>query len=195
MCQLTLGFADGVRGAVTRGSKNPLWFGLSGRLKQLRLEADIPAMTLGNIAGVASTTAWRIERDESRPGIDVVEKIAIALGVAPCWLAFGADGEETFQQKIPRLVAQPPMPRPEPVDMVTASAFAGCGERLRLAREAKQLSMRDVAKAAGLSPQAVSLVEAGKLCPRVDTCEAMAVALDVAPCWLAYGVGRGPIAN
>lgn len=193
--QLPLFPGDAVGVPVTRGSKNPLWLGLADRLRRLRLQADVSALTLSALAGISDKTSTRIERGVGLPGIDVIEKIALALGVEPCWLGFGNDGEEPFQQKIPRLVSGPELPRPSITDRVNAQAFLGCGERLRVARLAKGLSMRDVARAAEVSVQAVSAMEAGRICPRVDTCERLAVALDVAPCWLAYGVGRGPIAN
>lgn len=193
--QLSLFSPDGVVGLVTRGSKNPLWFGLAGRLKRAREEADLPAQTIGNLAGVAHQASTRLEREESIPGIDLVEKIAIALGIPPCWLAFGVDGDEPFQQKIPRLVRPPNPPAPAPGQEPEPLACLGCGERLRAGRTAAGLTMRDVARAAEISVQAVSLIESGKVCPKVDTCERLAVALDVAPCWLAYGVGRGPVIN
>ena len=47
--------------------------------------------------------------------------------------------------------------------------------------------MRALAKAADVSYQAVLYTESGQTVPRVDTIEAIAVALDVAPGWLAYG--------
>lgn len=193
--QLSLFSADGVVGLVTRGSKNPLWFGLGNRLKRARVAADLPAQTIGNLAGVAHQATTRLEREESIPGIDLVEKIALALGVPPCWLAFGVDGEEPFQQKVPRLVRPPGPPVPVPGQEPEPLACITCGERLRVARTAAGLSMRDVGRAAKLSVQAISLIELGRVCPKVDTCERVAVALDVAPCWLAYGVGRGPVVN
>jgi transcriptional regulator with XRE-family HTH domain len=193
--QLSLFTPDGVVGLVTRGSKNPLWFGLAGRLKRAREHADLPAQTIGNMAGVAHQATTRLEREESVPGIDLVEKIAIALGIPPCWLAFGVDGEEPFQQKVARLVRPTGEPMPVPGQEPAPLACTGCGERLRVARTAGGLSMRDVGRAAEVSVQAISLIELGRVCPKVDTCERIAVALDVAPCWLAYGVGRGPVVN
>lgn len=193
--QLPLLPAADVRAPVTRGSKNPLWLGLPKRLRQLRSQADISALTLANAAGISNKTSTRIERGLGLPGIDVVEKIALALGVEPCWLAFGRDGEEPFQQKIPRLVEGSPPPLPIVAEQVQAQAYRGCGDRLRVAREVKGLSMREAARAAQVSPQAVSAMESGRICPRVDTCERLAVAVDVAPCWLAFGVGKGPVPN
>ncbi len=161
----------------------------------MREEAGLPALTLGNLAGVAHSTPHRLEQGSSVPTISVVERLAMALGVEPCWLAFGADGEEPFRLKIPRLLPAGTPPSPQPVERIEADAHRGCGDRLAAAREARGLSMRQLARAAQLSPQTVSAVESGRVGLRLDNCEALAVALDVAPCWLAYGVGRGPIAN
>lgn len=50
--------------------------------------------------------------------------------------------------------------------------------------------MRELALAAGVSGQTVSITEAGGTVPLVSNCEALAVALDVSPGWLAFGVGE-----
>lgn len=193
--QLALFPTEGVRVPVTRGLKNPLWFGVSDRLKRLREEAGLPALTLGNLAGVAHSTPHRLEQGTSVPTISVIERLAMALGVEPCWLAFGSDGEEPFRLKIPRLITPQGRPTPLPAEGTAADAHKGCGERLEAARQVRGLSMRQLARAAQLSPQTVSAVESGRVGLRLDNCEALAVALDVAPCWLAYGVGRGPVVN
>ena len=43
--------------------------------------------------------------------------------------------------------------------------------------------------------QAISLMESGRAFPAWIAAEALATALAVAPCWLAYGVGRGPASD
>lgn len=188
-------FTDGVSSAVTSGRKNPLWFGVSKRLARVREQAGLSMLGASKLAGLTAS-GWRyIEIDERVPLINTVEKIALSLGVAPCWLAFGEDGDSPFQQKIPRLGMEPstdPVPAPQ---VAEASAYLGLGQRLKTARKAKAVSMRELARQVGLSVNAVSLLEAGTGIPRVDNCEALALALDVAPCWLAFGVGRGPALN
>jgi transcriptional regulator with XRE-family HTH domain len=59
----------------------------------------------------------------------------------------------------------------------------------------KGLTLRAVASAAGVSPQSILLIEKGESEPRISTVEEIAVALDVAPGWLAYGEGEGPEAG
>jgi transcriptional regulator with XRE-family HTH domain len=182
----------GVRQRVTRGSKNPLWFGLADRLRKTRERAGLSGAAADQLARAGF---WLIENERQIPLISTVEKIAASLGVPPCWLAFGSDGEAPFRQKILRTDEAVPPPAPEPGERLSPGTCEGVGDRLRVARQAAGMSMRELARRAELSVNAVSLIEAGRGTPRVDNCEALAVALDVAPCWLAYGVGRGPIAN
>lgn len=53
------------------------------------------------------------------------------------------------------------------------------GDALRLAREAAGMSMRQLAEAAGVSANTVSLIEAGRSAPRADVLKALAKALGV----------------
>lgn len=80
-------------------------------------------------------------------------------------------------------------PTPVPDRREPAGLYKAVGERCKQAREARSLSLRAVAKAAGISAQSLLLTESGETVPLVSTCEALAVALDVSPCWLAYGYG------
>jgi len=57
-------------------------------------------------------------------------------------------------------------------------------ERLKGARKAKGLSLTDVAKGAGLHPQAVARAERADTDPRVSTFAAIAQALGVPSCEL-----------
>jgi transcriptional regulator with XRE-family HTH domain len=187
---------DGVSSRVTSGRKNPLWFGFAKRLLRTREAAGLSVLAASKLAGM-SHSGWRfVEIEQCVPCINTVEKIALSLGVAPCWLGFGNDGEEPFQQKIPRLGSDDPSaPSPEPEKVIQATAYMGFPARLTNARKAKDISMRELSRRADMSVNAVSLLEGGKTIPRVDNCEALALALDVAPCWLAFGVGRGPALN
>lgn len=55
------------------------------------------------------------------------------------------------------------------------------GSRVRAAREARHMSMSDLARAAGLSPGAVSRLERGERAPGAATLAAIAKALGVEP--------------
>ena len=63
------------------------------------------------------------------------------------------------------------------------------GARLFEARNAAGLTLRALAEQAGISHTAVNGIEKGHQIPAADTIEALAQALGVSPCWLAYGIG------
>ncbi len=186
---------DGINSGVTRGKKNPLWFGLAARLQKMRAETGLSMDDLSALAGCGNSVIHWIESGKNAR-IDTVEKIALSLGVPVCWLAFGSDGEEPFRQKIIRGGSgAPDQPSPEPEAAAQATAHLGLSQRLQVARKAAAISMRELSRRAELSVNAISLLENGTGIPRIDNCEALALALDVAPCWLAFGVGRGPALN
>lgn len=66
---------------------------------------------------------------------------------------------------------------------------AAVSERLKLKRDQLGLSLRQLSEAAGVSFETIRKIETGKAIPKVDTCERIAIALGVSPCWLAFGVG------
>ena len=172
---------------VTQGRKNPLWMGLAIRLGRLRGRSDVSQNWLAKETLVASPIVSRIESSTTRPKIDTVERLAAGLGVSPIYLAFGPEGTEPFRLKTPAYLKCDDEPQPQPGAGVFASRYTGCAERLRSSRERLGLSLRELAAAATVSYQAVLNTESGQTVPRVDTIEAIAVALDVAPGWLAYG--------
>lgn len=184
----------GVFDDVARGRKNPLWQGLADRLKRLRDRAGLTQAEVGNASGCGGSAIHFIEAGR-RPGVDTLARIAAALNVPACWLAFGADGDEPFREKIKRPKPPPAAPLAELLDAKDVVAIEGLPERLAAARQAARLSMRELGRQAELSVNAISLLESGHSVPRVDSCEALARALHVAPCWLAYGVGRGPVVS
>lgn len=176
---------------VTSGKKNPLWYTLPGRLKLGRTQCGASSRTIALAAGLTPSTATRMENGEVTPQIDTVEKIAKAIGVQPCWLAFGYDGDKPFREKVSR-----PDKSHTDIKLITAedaTNSALVGKRLQYRRKALNLSLRQVGTAAGISYQTVNLIECGEAVPKVDSLHRLAIALDVAPCWLAYGVGDPPI--
>lgn len=176
---------------VTSGRKNPLWCKLPERLKSALESRGLNATEIGRRAGVHSTTTTRIERGERTPQIDTVERIARALDVEPCWLAFGFDGGKPFNLK--SKVTRPETDVPDICTGGLTTAYLGVAKRLSERRSALGLSLRQVGTAAGISYQTVNLIECGEAVPKVDSLHRLAIALDVAPCWLAYGVGDPPI--
>ncbi len=69
------------------------------------------------------------------------------------------------------------------------------GERVALAREARDLSQTALANAADLSQTAVSKIERGKIAPEPATLARLADALTVSVRWLRDGEGPGPIVD
>ena len=65
--------------------------------------------------------------------------------------------------------------------------FSLCGERIRQVREQHGFTLRHLAGYADVSYQTILYAETSATVPNIETVEAIAVALDVPPCWLAYG--------
>lgn len=128
-----------------------------------------------------------LENGQRMMEIDTIEQLAKALSVSPSWLAFGPEGLLPFRQKRPRTEPSP-IPLPKLVELKTrATQYEGCPERLLMTRELLGLSYRALERASGISNQAIQNTETRTTVPKVQTLEAIAVALDVAPGWLAYG--------
>lgn len=156
---------------MIRGRKNPLHFGFAERLRRRRKSAALTAGGLAAAAGLGRNSLYGLELGERIPRVDTVELLADALRVSPCWLAFGIDLEWT-QVNVRR-----------------------CGElpqRLRQARTGRALSSRALGRDSRTSDTTVRLTETGETIPTVAKVEAMATALGVSPCWLAFGVGLPP---
>lgn len=174
---------------MVKGVKNPLCWGYGSRLSQLVTGVFSQKET----AAAAATTAATVSRGEggaNTPRVSTVSSLANALGVSPTWLAYGTQGGLPFRQRRPVVPFEPPMPalaaRP------ASTACADLAQRLTAARTQQGLSLRKLGAAAGMSAQAVLLIERGDSNPLISTVEALAVALDVAPGWLAFGEGEGP---
>lgn len=76
------------------------------------------------------------------------------------------------------------------VDLPSILGGMNLGERLKLAREMRGLSQVALAKAVGVSPQAISLIENGMSKGlRPENLVAAADALEIRVCWLATGIG------
>lgn len=176
---------------VAQGRKNPLWMGLPDRLSRIRKKAGLSPRQVALLSNVGKNLPNLIENGVNRPGIDIVERIAAGLGVPVGWLAYGWEGFAHFQKK----AAHPVIPYDEPEPGVGNSTFGerflGCGKRLRFVREQMGLTLRELEILASdekkVSHASFSLIENGAMVPRVNTLEAIAHALRVPPCWLAYG--------
>lgn len=139
-------------------------------MRRARKAAGMSFERLASVAGLSSgITAFHVERTSGHvPRIDTVEKIATALALSPGFLAFGMAG-----------------------DCAPASTLRAdeVGARLRSVRMDRGLTMRALARLAGLTDTAVRTTENGDTVPTLATVEAFADALNLSPAWLAFGVG------
>lgn len=184
---------------MVRGRKNPLYEAIRRRLQGVRRITDASSELLADVGGPCASTIRTIQRGEVTPRIDTIEKIAASIGVSPCWLAYGDDGSGPFRQKISRVgdqlagkrAGQLPAPAgPQPYEDLAK----GCGGRLADLRKSAGLSLRELAEQCGISFETIRNIESGTSVPKVDSIFQIAVALDCAPCWLAYGIGTKPAA-
>lgn len=173
---------------VSQGRKNPLWMGLPQRLRGARKLAGLSQRQLAELADLDNAVLSRTEAHATSPTIATVEKLAAGLGISASWLAYGHEGGLPFRQKHERPAQPYRDPVPQPGAGIFGELHQQCGQRMRQAREQSGFSLRQVAEAAMLSYQAVLYTENGTTVPKVDTVEAIAVALDVPPAWLAYGI-------
>ena len=72
---------------------------------------------------------------------------------------------------------------------MTNSTFAS---RLAQAREAVGMSLQGLADASGTSHSSVRIWLAGRAEPSIGNSAKLAAALNVSPCWLAYGCNCSP---
>lgn len=182
-----------VDSGVTSGVKAPLHLKFPMRLRELLDMADRSQAIVGNLAGVNQVTVSLWETSKQLPRVDRCERIALALSVKPSWLAYGPEGAMRFRQRrsLPPGARLHPLPILRPATEIPLGS-AGLPARLRSAREALGLSLRALGAAAGTSGQGIMIIERGDVLPGINTVEALAVALDVAPGWLAFGDGEGP---
>ncbi len=166
-----------LREIVVRGRRNPLHFTIARRLKKAREARAWSSRKLALAAGLAEDTSLAIEMKGRVPYLDTIERLALALGLSPSFLAYGVEMD-----------SPPPLPGGE-------LRSAGCGARLEKLREHRGLSKLALGERAGIAGSALFPIETGRVSPSVATIEAVATALDVSPCWLAFGEGASPLVN
>lgn len=182
-------------GAVPHGHKNPLWLGLASRLSLARCSLNAAGEHVALAAGLSRRTSNQVEDERHVPRIGTVERLAVALGASPSWLAFGHEGVLRFRERRPRSPLPPDVPEFRLAERPFPALHEAMGARLQMARQHKGLSLRALAAKAGISHQGVAFIEAGTTEARISVVEAIAKALDVAPGWLAFGEGEGPEAE
>lgn len=118
--------------------------------------------------GMTAGSAWSLEAGGRIPRVDTVEKLAKVLCVSPCWLAYGIAPA---------------------CELELGSLSAGLPERLLQIRGERGFSRRELGRLSGTSDNFVQMTETGATVPNIAKVEALAKALQVSPCWLAYGIG------
>lgn len=63
--------------------------GIHQRLFQARERAQLTVRALAEAAKVSTTTIVDTEHGRRVPGADTLERLAVALHIEPCWLAYG----------------------------------------------------------------------------------------------------------
>ena len=175
---------------MVRGRRNPLYLGFPARLRKARRERKLSCRRLAEMAGLSGPLIRGIEVGGVVAGTDTAERIAEALQISPSALVYGIEAPY-----VPVSKGEVPASLLEAIGL-QASDLAGeylraqsISIRLMLAREARGLSARKLAAAAGLSHTALGHIERGRRIPSVATAEQLAKALQMSPAWLAYDEG------
>lgn len=68
---------------------------IGARLKLAREHAELTHRALAALANVATATLSELEgQARHEPGADMIARLARALGVSACWLAYGDEDKE-----------------------------------------------------------------------------------------------------
>ncbi|MGE5553441.1 MAG: helix-turn-helix domain-containing protein [Betaproteobacteria bacterium] len=128
-------------------------------IRQEREERGWTLQQLAERAGVSVSYLSEIEQGKKRPSLKVARRLSQALGLPPTVIFTG----------------------PPPEESGGAPAQLSLGNRLRLAREARELTLDAVAQKVGISASYLSQIERDLAAPAVSTLQALAEALQVAP--------------
>ncbi len=161
-----------IPGSVVRGRKNPLYVGFARRLRSARKAAELNGAALSAAAGMSHNAVAQLETGARVPRLDTVAKLAKALAVSPCWLAFGVE-----------------LPCEQAADL----AARAIGERLLMIRRERSLSRRELGRLSGTSDNFVQTTEAATTVTSIAGVEQLAKTLNVSVCWLAFGIGRAEL--
>lgn len=170
--QCSQGCADLVASLVVQGRRNPLHTDFALRLARAREAAGMTGAGLSVAIGMHRAAASGLERGGRVPRVDTVEKLAKALGVSPCYLAYGVEL---------------PCPRH------TGTRFSDMPQRLSVIRQERGLSRLELGRLSATSHTFVRMTETGTTVPNIAKVEQLAKALNVSVCWLAYGIGSAEL--
>lgn len=131
----------------------------SSAVRREREERGWTLQQLAERAGLSVSYLSEIEQGKKRPSLKVARRLSQTLGLPPTAIFTGP----------------PPEERSGTADRVTL------GARLRLAREARELTLETVAQKVGISASYLSQVERELATPAISTLRRLAEALQVAP--------------
>ena len=69
------------------------------RLLEARTALGLTMDQLAKKAGVDQTTISKVETGRNRPAAHTVERLALAMGIDPCWLTYGTGTKPEFKNK------------------------------------------------------------------------------------------------
>ncbi len=154
---------------MVQGKADPKHQKFPERLRRARKAANMNGVALSLAVEMSRNTASQLERSGRVPRLDTVEKLAKALNMSPCLLAYGIEA---------------------PCDDSAGSLSDGLPARLAQLRQERGLSHRELGRLSGTSHNFVRDTESGISVPTIANVETLAAALKVRVCWLAYGVGQ-----
>lgn len=131
-------------------------------LKRYREQKGLTQRELADRAGVSASYVNEIENGRKRPSLRVLNRIAAELGV-PAGVLVGRLGQVSGRSEGENY----------------ASDGLTMGDKLRLARLERGLTLTQLASETGLSPSHLSDIERGHAIPAVETLSAIAAALRV----------------
>lgn len=140
----------------------------SERFKHLRKQHNLSQQDLANQLGYTKSRVNMYERGEREPSYEVLEEIADYFNVDMDYLHGKSDIPNRNEW------------------LKTINAAASRGERIRVAREAKQMTQEELGRICGTTKQTIYKYETGAITNiPLDKLESIAKALDVSSSYLA----------
>lgn len=141
-----------VKLGVNLAKKGQVLVNIKGELiRQLREDKNLTLVELSQKAGLSVSYISEIERGSKKPSLKTLEKIARALNI----------------------------PRGQLVEMNEDTQGISMGEKVRLLREQKSITLSDFAEKVEISHTYLSDIERGVVCPAVATIRKLASELEI----------------
>ena len=132
------------------------------KIHDLRLYLGLSQKNFGEAIGYTGNHIHRMEQKVVNPSEQLLQKVCDVFRVDPSYFTDEMPVEQAVQK----------------VEVDTA----GAGQRLKIARQEKGLSMWELSRRAGISQPQISMLESGKYQVRRKAAEKLAAALEVLLC-------------